>query len=234
MKSVCLAVAITSLAALAACASGEAAPSAEAPPAAAAPTPAAPAVAAELGKRAPDFTLTDTEGATHRLSSLKGKTVVLEWFNPGCPFVQAAHGSGGVLQGMAKRVAHENRVWLSINSSGPGKEGNGLDRNRAARGEFGIDNPVLLDESGSVGHAYGAARTPHLFIVDPAGLLVYRGGIDNAPMGAVDDARPRPAGSNPGERANYVDAALADLAAGRAVALAETPAYGCSVKYAQD
>lgn len=211
------------LAAPVACSAGEAAP--------ATPAPAAPA---ELGKPAPDFTLTDTDGATHTLSSLQGKTVVLEWFNPGCPFVRAAHGSGGVLDGMAKRVAREDLVWLSINSSAPGKEGHGLDRNKAARGEFAMSNPVLLDESGSVGHAYGAARTPHLFVVDKAGLLVYRGGIDNAPMGAVDDARPRPTGSTPGQPVNYVDAALADLAAGRPVALADTPPYGCSVKYAQD
>lgn len=223
MRTTRPATAVTALVALLACSAGEAAPAPAAP---------APSVTAELGKPAPDFTLTDTEGASHTLSALKGRTVVLEWFNPGCPFVRGAHGAGGVLQGMAKRVARDDLVWLAINSSGPGKEGNGLDRNKAARGEFALDHPVLLDESGSVGHAYGAVRTPHMFVIDKAGLLAYRGAIDNAPMGTVDDARPRPTGSNPGQQANYVDAALADLAAGRSVALADTAAYGCSVKYA--
>jgi thiol-disulfide isomerase/thioredoxin len=228
-----LVLTLVMLSATVACASGEAAP-APAEPAAPAPAQsAAPAGAqpADLGKPAPDFTLTDTEGTSHTLSALKGKTVILEWFNPGCPFVKAAHGSGGVLQGMAQRVARADLVWLSINSGAPGKEGHGLDRNKAARGDFGMTNPVLLDESGTVGRAFGAARTPHLFIVDKAGLLVYRGGIDNAPMGTVDDDRPRPTGSNPGERVNYVDRALEDLGAGRPVGLRDTPAYGCTVKY---
>lgn len=216
-----------------ACNSGSATP---APPAASGAKPPSQGTntAAALGKPAPDFTLADTDGAPHTLSALKGKFVVLEWFNPGCPFIRAAHGPGGVLEGMAKRVARDDLVWLSINSSGPGKEGNGLERNRAARAEFGMANPVLLDESGVVGHAYEAARTPHLFVVDKEGVLVYRGGIDNAPMGTVDDERPRPPGSNPGEQVNYVDRALDDLRAGRAVALPDTPAYGCTVKYAQD
>lgn len=94
-----------------------------------------------------------------------------------------------------------------------------------------MKNAILLDESGRVGHAYGAQKTPHLFIVDPNGVLVYRGGIDNAPMGVVDAARPRIEANAPGGYSNYVDAALDDLQKGRSIRLPETPAYGCSVKY---
>ncbi len=185
---------------------------------------------AALGKKAPDFTLTDLDGKQHKLSALRGKTVVLEWFNPECPFVKAAHGKGD-LQAMAKNAAGKDLVWLTINSGAPGKQGHGVERNRAARDEFGMANPILLDEDGAVGRAYGAEKTPHLFIIDPKGVLVYRGGIDNAPMNVVDDARPRPAGQKAGARFNYVQAALDELAKGKKVTFADTPAYGCSVKY---
>jgi peroxiredoxin len=227
---------------------GQAAPTAEAPAAeapapvapapTAAPAPAAPAAAsaegalaaAELGKPAPAVTLTDVDGKAHDLAALKGKTVVLEWFNPECPFVRAAHGEG-MLKDQAKRVQSEDVVWLSINSGAPGKQGHGVERNREAKKQLAMENPILLDESGAVGNSYGAQKTPHMFVIDPAGNLVYRGGIDNAPMNVVDEARPLPAGSKPGERINYVDAALQDLEAGKPVRLADTPAYGCSVKY---
>lgn len=185
---------------------------------------------ANLGKKAPDFTLTDIEGKKYTLAGLRGKTVVLEWFNPECPFVKAAHGQGE-LQTMAKKVARKDLVWLTINSGAPGKQGHGADRNRAALNEFAMGNPILLDEDGAVGRAYGAEKTPHLFIIDPKGVLVYRGGIDNAPMNVVDDARPRPAGQNAGMRFNYVQAALDEIAKGKKVTFPETPAYGCSVKY---
>jgi hypothetical protein len=122
-------------------------------------------------------------------------------------------------------------VWLSINSSAPGKQGHGIERNKQARGEYAIQNAVLLDETGRVGHAYGAQKTPHLFVVDAKGVLVYRGGVDNAPMGEVDPARPRTEGAALGAKVNYVDAALDDLSHSRAVRLPETPAYGCTVKY---
>jgi peroxiredoxin len=221
------------------------APAAEAP--AAAPTPAAPATPtpspaappasaeaalanAELGKPAPPVTLTDVDGKTHDLAALKGKTVVLEWFNPDCPFVRAAHGEG-TLKEMAKRAQSKDVVWLSINSNAPGKQGHGVERNREAKTQFAMANPILLDESGKVGQSYGALKTPHMFVIDATGKLVYRGGIDNAPMNVVDDARPVPAGSKAGERVNYVDAALQDLKAGKPVRLPDTPPYGCSVKY---
>jgi hypothetical protein len=185
---------------------------------------------AELGKPAPDFTLTGVDGKTYKLSELKGKTVVLEWFNPDCPFVKHARGQGE-LKTMAAKVMSDSLVWLSINSNGPGKEGNGLERNKAAIGEYGMTNPVLLDEAGAVGKSYGAEKTPHLFIVSKDGTLIYRGGIDNAPIGKVDGARPRLPDSKEGELVNYVKAALDDYSAARALRLSDTPPYGCSVKY---
>jgi hypothetical protein len=187
---------------------------------------------AELGKPAPSFTLTDTEGKAHTLADYAGKTVVLEWFNPDCPFVKFAH-TGGPLATQAKRTvaADASLVWLSINSGGPGKQGHGQDRNRAARGEYAMENPVLLDESGLVGKLYGAQKTPHLFVIDAQGTLIYRGAIDNAPIGKVDATRPKLPTSKEGELVNYVDAALEDHAAKTPLRLADTPAYGCSVKY---
>jgi hypothetical protein len=221
--------------------SKESAPAASAPepaappPAAAAPEPPAPAAPApgpqaQLGKPAPDFTLTDTDGKTHTLAALKGKTVVLEWFNPDCPFVKFAHGEGE-LKTMAGKVMGEQLVWLSINSGAPGKQGHGLERNQAARGEYAMKNPILLDESGAVGKSYGALKTPHLFVVDKTGTLIYRGAIDNAPIGKVDPERPKLPDSKEGALVNYVNAAIEDLSAQRALRLSDTPPYGCSVKY---
>jgi peroxiredoxin len=183
---------------------------------------AAPAVtaAAALGKPAPDFSLTDTEGKTVKLSDFHGKTVVLEWFNPGCPFVKYAHGKGP-LEAQGNAATDKGVVWLGINSGAPGKQGAGAEQSAAGRKTFAMNYPVLVDESGSVGKLYGARSTPHMFVIDGAGNLVYRGAIDNAPMGEAD-----------GAPVNYVEAALADLAAGKAVAKAETKSYGCSVKYA--
>lgn len=193
--------------------------------------PATPTAAPELGQAAPDFTLSDTEGKRHALAELRGKTVVLEWFNPDCPFIKFAHGKGPLVDMAAKRES-TNLVWLSINSSAPGKQGHGQERNSQARMEYKMSNPVLLDESGVVGRSYAAQKTPHVFVIDARGVLVYRGGVDNAPMGVPDPDRPRPAGSKEGELVPYLANALADLEAKRQIALADTPAYGCSVKYA--
>lgn len=181
-----------------------------------------PAVAAVIGKPAPDFTLTDLDGKAHTLSEYKGKLVVLEWFNPGCPFVEHAHGKGPLVDMAAKEMA-QGVVWLSINSGAPGKQGAGVEANKEGVARFGMTNPVLLDEDGTVGHTYGAEKTPHVFVVDASGTLVYRGGLDDAPMGVPND----------GELTSHVANALADLRAGRPVAVAESPAYGCSVKYAK-
>jgi peroxiredoxin len=180
--------------------------------------------AGELGQKAPDFSLTDLDGKTVKLADFKGKTVVLEWFNPECPFVKATH-TRGPLVGTAKKHIKNGVVWLAINSGAPGKQGAGVEKNKAGVKTFDLPHPVLLDESGSVGKAYGATNTPHLFVIDKAGNLVYRGGIDNSPDGE---------GQSPqgGKLVNYVDAALEDLAAGKPVKQPESKAYGCSVKYA--
>ncbi|MET0285346.1 MAG: redoxin family protein [Polyangiales bacterium] len=186
---------------------------------------------AQLGKPAPAFKLRDTEGKEVSLASFKGKTVVLEWFNPDCPFAKHAH-TKGPLADLAKRVGTSKLVWLTINSSAPGKQGHGQERNVAAKQEYAIANTVLLDEDGKVGRAYGAEKTPHLFVIDGKGVLRYRGGQDNAPMGVVDDQRPRIATSSAGTLDSYVEDALQDLQKKSALRLPETPAYGCSVKYA--
>jgi peroxiredoxin len=185
-------------------------------------TSAAPADKAELGKAAPDFSLPDVDGKMVSLSQFKGKTVVLEWFNPKCPFVKRNHELGP-LKDMAVRTQKQGIVWLSINSAAKGKQGNGADTTKFGITKYGMQNPVLLDEDGKVGHMYGANHTPHMFVIDAKGTVAYRGAIDNAPDGDTDLSAPF---------VNYVDAALADLAAGKPVAKPETPAYGCSVKYA--
>jgi hypothetical protein len=142
------------------------------------------AATAKLGEAAPAFSLPDLEGKTVNLSDFAGKTVVLEWFNPDCPFVKYAHGEDGPLRTLAKDRSGEV-VWLAINSGAPGKQGAGAERNREATKEYAIEHPILLDESGSVGQAYGATNTPHMFVIDGSGKLVYAGALDNAPMGKV-------------------------------------------------
>jgi hypothetical protein len=126
---------------------------------------------------------------------------------------------------MAKKQTDAGVVWLAINSSAPGRQGHGADKNAAGAKGFGMTHPVLLDESGRVGRAFGATNTPHMFVVDDKGVLVYRGAIDNSPDGESQS----PEGD---KLINHVEVALADLRAGRPVSLKETKAYGCGVKYA--
>lgn len=202
---------------------GNSEPSAAASAVAAAHTETKTLETAKLGAPAPDFELPDLDGKPVKLSSFRGKTVVLEWFNPGCPFVKASHSKGSLIDSAA-RHQKSGVVWLAINSGAKGKQGHGVDVNRAAKDTFKLDHPILLDESGAVGHTYAAAHTPHMFVIDAKGVLVYRGAIDNSP----DGERESPAG---GKLVNYVDAALAELAAGKPVSVADTQAYGCSVKY---
>jgi peroxiredoxin len=191
-----------------------------------APVTAAPAKElAAVGEPAPDFALKDLDGNEVRLSSFKGKTVVLEWFNPECPFVELSHTKGS-LKGAAKRHAREGVVWLAINSGAPGRNGYGADANRAAAKRYGMEHPILLDETGQVGKRYGATNTPHMFVVDEAGTLVYRGAVDNSPDGEGES----PSG---GELVSYVEEALAAAKNGEAPRTAETKAYGCGVKYAK-
>jgi peroxiredoxin len=176
----------------------------------------------EIGKPAPDFELKDFDGKTVKLSDYKGKTVVLEWFNPECPFVVYAHTKGN-LKGMDEATAKDGVVWLAINSGAPGVHGTGAEANNKMRKEWKMTAPVLVDEEGLVGRAYGAKHTPHMFIVDAKGLLAYRGGLDNAPNGRIEGEGT--------EVVNYISSALAELKAGKAVTHRETKAYGCSVKY---
>lgn len=193
-------------------------------PAASAPSATSLAAAgARVGAPAPDFDLTDLDGRRVKLSSFRGQVVVLEWFNPECPFVKASHSKGSLVD-TAARHQKSGVIWLGINSGAPGKQGHGVEVNRQAQRQFKVTHPILLDESGGVGRAYGAAHTPHMYVIDQRGILVYRGAIDNSPDGEGESAPG-------GKLVNYVDAALADVAAGRAVAVAETEAYGCSVKY---
>jgi peroxiredoxin len=175
------------------------------------------------GAPAPAFTLTDIDGKAMSLADAKGKVVVLEWFNPSCPFVQRSHTKGS-LAGMAKQQTADGVVWLAINSGAPGREGTGVEVNRAAQKEYGLPHTILLDESGTVGKEYGATNTPNMFVIDAKGTLVYRGAIDNSP----DAIGQSPEG---GTLVNYVEQALEDVAAGRAVRTPSTKPYGCSVKY---
>jgi peroxiredoxin len=183
------------------------------------PTPSSPVI----GKPAPDFTLKDLAGKDVKLASYKGKVVVLEWFNPGCPFVKASHSVGSLVD-TARRVTKDGVVWLAINSGAPGKQGNELAMNADAAKAWSLSHPILRDETGAVGKSYGATNTPNMFVIDKAGAVVYAGAIDNSPDGE---------GKSPqgGKLVNYVDAALGDLAAGRPVQTAVTKPYGCSVKY---
>lgn len=184
---------------------------------------AAAQAAATVGQPAPDFTLTDTTGKTVRLSDLRGKNVVLEWTNPGCPFVRKHYDSGN-MPATQKAAASQGVVWLAVNSTEkasadylpPPQLAAWLAERKAQ------PTATLMDEDGATGHAYGARTTPHMYIVNPQGVLVYAGGIDSIPS-----ARP----ADIPKAVNYVNAALADLAAGRPVANAVTQPYGCSIKY---
>jgi peroxiredoxin len=176
-----------------------------------------------LGKTAPDFTLKGIDGKDVSLSSFKGKTVVLEWFNPNCPFVKNSHAKGSLVNTAQKQEA-AGVVWLAINSGAPGKQGHELADNQERVKEWKLAHPVLRDEDGKVGRAYGAERTPHMVVIDKAGIVQYSGAIDNSPDGEGQS----PTG---GTLVNYVDAALEDLAANRPVKTPVTKAYGCGVKY---
>ena len=185
---------------------------------------AAPALAApRLGALAPAFTARDSNGRAVSLAQLRGKTVVLEWNNPGCPFVKKHYGSGNMQRTQAAAVAG-GAVWLSVNSGAPGKQGHmdGAAANAFVKGAGAKPSAYLLDANGAVGRRYAASTTPELFVIDPRGTLVYKGGIDDKPTAnAADIATAR----------NHVTAALADMKAGRRIAVADTRSYGCSVKY---
>jgi len=175
----------------------------------------------ETDAPAPDFTLTDTNGREHSLSDFEGKFVVLEWLNHGCPFV-ARHYDSGNLPGLQEEYTDEGVVWLSIVSSAPGTQGHHSPEkaNEISEEKGAAPTAVLLDPTGKVGKAYAARTTPHMYVIDPGGDLIYQGAIDDDPRGRKGD-----------EAACYVTAALDSAMAGEEVEVDTTRPYGCSVKY---
>lgn len=180
--------------------------------------------AAELNQPAPDFTLPGVTGKVHSLKDYAGKIVVLEWINHGCPFVKKHYGSGN-MQKLQEKYTAKGVVWFSICSSAPGKQGHYSieDWPEIRQKHNSRATDVLLDEDGRVGKAYGARTTPHMFIIDAEGALVYRGGIDDKPSTKPESLE--------GAR-NYVAEALDALRTGGEIPASDTRPYGCSVKYA--
>jgi hypothetical protein len=181
------------------------------------------AAAPAVGQPAPNFRLADMNGRAVTLSDYRGKTVVLEWHNPGCPFVQKHYGSGNMQKAQAA-AAQQGVVWLSINSGAPGKQGH-MDAAaaKAMVGKVGAKPAAyLLDPKGVVGKVYDAKTTPHMYVINPKGTLVYAGGIDDKPTANPADIS--------GAR-NHVLAALSELKAGKPISVATSRPYGCSVKY---
>ena len=220
-----LALASTALILLAACNPQQA--NTEKADAGAASAPAAPAAVtqARLGEIAPDFTLVDADGTERSLAAFRGRTVVLEWTNAGCPYVQKHYT--GAMQALQKAATDDGVVWLTIISSAPGTQGFVEGAEAAAwkathRANF---THLLLDPTGRVGKLSGARTTPDMRVIDAQGRLLYEGGIDDRPTNKVEDLE----GAN-----NFVRAALDDLKAGRAVRTAFAQPYGCAVKYADE
>ena len=182
------------------------------------------AAQAAVGQAAPGFSLTDTQGRAVKLSDYKGRHVVLEWVNPGCPYVQKHYNSGN-MPATQKSARAKDVVWLAINSTAvdhhdyrkPADLSNWLSSKQAA------PTQTLMDVQGSVGRAYGARTTPHMYVIDPQGKLVYAGAIDSIPSASTSDI----AGAT-----NYVNQALAESLAGKPVSKATSQPYGCSIKYA--
>jgi peroxiredoxin len=172
--------------------------------------------AAVVGKPAPDFELTDESGESHKLSDYKGKIVVLEWTNPGCPYVVRHKGEEKTMTETHKALG-EDVVWLAIDSTKTVT----AESAKKAKDDWGFAQPVLLDPSGETGKAYGAKTTPHMYVIDKEGVLRYQGAID-------DDARDKKAKE---DRVNYVTQAVQAVQKGEEIAKKETKPYGCSVKY---
>ncbi|MDA0293652.1 MAG: thioredoxin family protein [Verrucomicrobia bacterium] len=185
---------------------------------------ASPALAvAEVGQPAPGFTLTDSNGQSHNLSDFKGKFVVLEWLNHGCPFV-IKHYDSGSMQKLQKEYTGQDVIWLSVVSSAPGKQGHlsPAETNQAKEEKGSAATAILIDGGGTVGQLYGAKVTPELYVINPAGDLIYAGAIDDKK--SVDPADV--AGAT-----NHVKQALDEALAGQPVSTPRTEPYGCSIKY---
>ena len=179
--------------------------------------------AVEAGKTAPEFSLKDISGRTHHLSDYKGKTVVLEWVNPECPFVRKHYGSGNIPK-LQRSAKSDGVVWLSVNTGKPGDQGvYGAKRHAEwAKSVNAAPSAYLRDPDGRVGRLYGAKATPHIYVIKGDGTLAYNGAIDSIRSADVDDIA---------KAENYVASALAAVKAGKPVAKATTQPYGCAVKY---
>ncbi|WP_438727818.1 redoxin domain-containing protein [Parasphingorhabdus sp. DH2-15] len=184
-----------------------------------------PLVAAQkTGQQAANFTLTDANGKPVSLSQFRGKTVVLEWHNPGCPFVQKHYDSGNMQRTQAA-ARKQGVVWLTINSGAKGKQGDitAKQARTLVAQQKARSSHYLFDRTGKVGKLYAARTTPHMYIINAKGILVYQGGIDSIPSAKVDDIK---------KARNHVTGALNEIAAGKAVSVKRSRPYGCSVKYA--
>ena len=176
-----------------------------------------------VGSNAPDFSLTDAKGKTHSLAEYKGKYVVLEWFNPECPFVKKHYGSSN-MQNLQKEYTDKGVVWLTIDSNAPGTQGSltADEADKIVTSWKTHETAFLLDPEGNVGRAYGAKNTPNMVVINPDGKIIYHGAIDSK-------ATPNPS-DIPGST-NYVKAALDESLSGKPVTTSQTKPYGCSVKY---
>ena len=178
-----------------------------------------------IGQPAPDFTAMAVDGAKVKPSDYVGKVVVVEWNNPGCPFVHK-HYDGGNMQALQAYATGKGVVWLAINSGGPGREGNmtNAEAKEFISAQKLVVTHYILDPEGNIGRLYGAKSTPHMFVIDAKGNIAY--------MGAIDD-KPTPDPQSLKGADNYVRDAIDALLAGKPVAVASTQSYGCSVKYAE-
>jgi AhpC/TSA family len=178
---------------------------------------------AVVGQKAPEFTAKDATGKTVNLADFKGKTVVLEWVNPGCPYVRKHYG-GGNMQSTQKDATSKGVVWLAVNSTdtahpdylAPAALQSWMVEQKAAA------THTLMDESGSIGQQYAARTTPHMYIISPQGNLVYAGGIDSISSARAEDIK---------QATNYIKQSLGETLAGKPISMATTKPYGCSVKY---
>ena len=181
--------------------------------------------AQRVGEAAPQFQATDSNGRTHSLSDYRGKFVVLEWHNNGCPFTRKHYESGN-MQGLQKQWTNKGVVWFTVISSAPGEQGyvTAAEENDYLKQMNASPTAALLDPEGEVGRLYGAKTTPHMFIINPSGTLIYDGAIDSKATTEREDIQ--------GAK-NYVTDALQEAMAGKPVATPTSRPYGCSVKYAR-
>ncbi len=181
------------------------------------------AYAVRVGDAAPNFTGTDTHGQIHKLSDYRGKFVVLEWTNNGCPYTEKHYDSGN-MQALQKAWTAKGVVWLTILSSAPGQQGymTASEENAYIAKVHADPTAALLDPNGAIGHEYEAKTTPHMFVINPEGKLIYAGAIDDHPTTDPSDIK---------SSRNYVSEALTDAMSGKQIATAYTRPYGCSVKY---